>query len=76
MEKALNEKLFKDLEDKITKLKNDVKLAEGDTQEWTAKFQEQKHKNQEQAEEIDDLKRLNDKNCHTIIDLQNEVAQK
>ena len=40
MEKALNEKLFKDLEDKITKLKNDVKLAEGDTQEWTAKFQE------------------------------------
>ena len=37
-EKQLNEKLFKDLEDKITKLKMDVKLAEGDTQAWTTKF--------------------------------------
>ena len=37
-EKALNEKLFKDLEEKIKKLKMDVALAEGDTQAWTTKF--------------------------------------
>ena len=37
-EKALNEKMFKDLEEKIKKLKMDVALAEGDTQAWTTKF--------------------------------------
>lgn len=34
----MNEKIFADLEENISKLKVQVRLAEGDTQAWTAKF--------------------------------------
>ena len=75
-EKAMNEKIFKDLEGQIMKLNKELKEARGDIEAWTVKFLEAKEQIAELNDEIAALNRLDERNKQTIVGMESDFEKK